>query len=252
MIGEYAFCKVPIAPVRIDHADASEMVTQLMFGELVEILLHEKQWLFVRSCMDAYEGWVDFKQVQVLREKEVSRWLDGLTIEHAFCRKVLGPEGEFTLFKGAFRPIDSNPTFNIGKANYQFIDNDSDRPTSVLDFAQSFLSSPYLWGGKSVAGIDCSGFVQTVFRLFDFKLPRDASQQIEVGQHIDFDERQAGDLAFFRSDSGKIHHVGILLSTNEIIHAHGYVRIDDFSEAGITRKIDGVLSHKFAQLNRIA
>lgn len=251
MNDQFAFCKVAHAPVRIDTKDASEMVTQLLFGEVVELLSYSNQWIHIRSYMDGYEGWVDSKQLHKLSFKEVTRWLDGIHIEHSFSRTVLGPEGEFKIFKGSFRPVNNSKNFNIGKCNYVFLDDEDAKPLSYIEFAKSFLNTPYLWGGKSALGIDCSGFVQTVLRYFDIKFPRDASQQIDFGQEYDFHEKQPGDLVFFISENNKIHHVGIVCSENEIIHAHGYVRIDTLTQEGIVRKIDGVLSHKIAQINRV-
>jgi cell wall-associated NlpC family hydrolase len=247
----YAFCKASIAPVRAETNDRSELVTQLLFGELVEILEVFNQWLKIRSFMDGYEGWTDFKQVQELREKEVSRWLDGLTTEHSKFRLIEGPEGKQVLTRGFFRPGDGSDSFHIGKSNYRFLNDEDAFPASLIEFSKSYLNAPYLWGGKTLFGIDCSGFMQQIHRVFDYQLPRDASQQVEMGQIIDFEDREAGDLAFFISDSGNIHHVGLLINPDEIIHAHGYVRIDDFSEQGIFRKIDGVHSHRLHSVKRL-
>lgn len=248
----HAFCKASIAPVRAEASDRSEMVTQLLFGELVEILEVSNQWLKIRSFMDGYEGWIDSKQVQDLREKEVSRWLDGLVVEHSEFRIVEGPEGKQILPKGIFRPVDGEETFHIGKSTYRFLDGEGDAdPASLIDFALTYLNAPYLWGGKTMFGIDCSGFMQQIHRVFAYQLPRDASQQVELGQEIDFEDREAGDLAFFISDSGNIHHVGLLINKEEVIHAHGYVRIDDFNEQGIFRKIDGVHSHRLHSVKRL-
>ena len=247
----HAFCKVSIAPVRAEASDRSELVTQLLFGEIVEILEVSNQWLHIRSFMDGYEGWIDSKQVQDLREKEVSRWLDGLVIEHSECRVVEGPEGKQVLTKGFFRPGDEAESFHIGKSNYRFLNEEGAVPGSLIDFARTYLNAPYLWGGKTMFGIDCSGFMQQIHRVFDYQLPRDASQQVELGQEIEFEDREAGDLAFFISESGNIHHVGLLINKDEIIHAHGYVRIDDFNQQGIIRKIDGVHSHKLHSIKRL-
>lgn len=247
----HAYCKASVAPVRGDASDHAEIVTQLLFGEIVEILEVHNQWLKIRSFMDGYEGWIDSKQVQDLREKEVSRWLDGLVVEHSEFRIVDGPEGRQVLTKGFFRPGDSEETFRIGKFEYTFLNEADVFPESILDFALSYLNAPYLWGGKTLFGIDCSGFMQQVHRVFGYQLPRNASQQQEIGQEIDFEDREPGDLAFFISDAGNIHHVGILLNKDEIIHAHGYVRIDDFSSKGITRKIDEVHSHKLHSIKRL-
>ncbi|TSJ39087.1 NlpC/P60 family protein [Fluviicola chungangensis] len=247
----HAFCKASIAPVRGDASDRAEIVTQLLFGELVEILEVKEQWLHIRSFMDGYEGWIDSKQVQDLRDKEVSRWLDGLVVEHSEFRFVEGPEGKQVLPKGFYRPGDGEGIFQIGKFEYRFLNEPDADPDSLIDFALTYLNAPYLWGGKTMFGIDCSGFMQQIHRVFNYQLPRNSSQQQEVGQEIDFEDREAGDLAFFISDAGNIHHVGLLINKDEIIHAHGYVRIDDFSSKGITRKIDEVHSHKLHSIKRL-
>ena len=247
----HAFCKASIAPVRAEASDRSEIVTQLLFGELVEITEVADNWLKVHSFMDGYEGWIDSKQIQDLREKEFSRWLDGLVVEHSEFRIVEGPEGKQVLPKGFFRPSDSEEEFQVGKSTYRFLNEEEPRPASIIDFALNYLNAPYLWGGKTMFGIDCSGFMQQIHRVFNYQLPRDASQQVEIGLEIDFEDREAGDLAFFISESGNIHHVGLLVNKNEIIHAHGYVRIDDFSSVGITRKIDEVHSHRLHCIKRL-
>lgn len=247
----HAFCKASIAPVRAEASDRSELVTQLLFGELVEIDEIKDNWLKIRSFMDGYEGWIDSKQIHDLREKEVSRWLDGLVVEHSEYRIIEGPEGKQTLTKGFFRPGDSEETFSIGKSTYRFLNEEDEFPRSLIDFAKGYLNAPYLWGGKTMFGIDCSGFMQQIHRVFNYQLPRDASQQVELGQEIEFQDREAGDLAFFISDSGNIHHVGLLVNKDEIIHAHGYVRMDDFSAKGITRKIDEVHSHQLHSIKRL-
>ncbi|WP_430404175.1 NlpC/P60 family protein [Fluviicola sp.] len=247
----HAFCKASIAPVRAEASDRSEMVTQLLFGELVEITEVADNWLKIHSFMDGYEGWIDSKQIQDLREKEVARWLDGLVVEHSEFRIVQGPEGKQVLPKGFFRPSDSEEEFQIGKSTYRFLNEEDAKPSSLIDFALSYLNAPYLWGGKTMFGIDCSGFMQQIHRVFNYQLPRDASQQVEIGLEMDFEDREAGDLAFFISESGNIHHVGLLISKDEIIHAHGYVRIDHFGSNGITRKMDGVHSHKLHSIKRL-
>ena len=247
----HAFCKASIAPVRGEASDRAEIVTQLLFGEVVEILEVKEQWLHIRSFMDGYEGWIDSKQIQDLREKEVSRWLDGLVVEHSEFRIVEGPEGKQILPKGFYRPGDSEETFQIGKSEYRFLNEAAIFPASIIEFALSYLNAPYLWGGKTMFGIDCSGFMQQIHRVFSYQLPRNASQQQEIGQEIDFEEREPGDLAFFISEAGNIHHVGLLITKDEIIHAHGYVRMDDFSSKGISRKIDEVHSHKLHSIKRL-
>ena len=112
-----------------------------------------------------------------------------------------------------------------------------------------FLNSPYLWGGKSFLGIDCSGFTQLVFSLCGIKIPRDAYQQIELGKKLNFSEKKPGDLIFFINERDRIHHVGIALKDDKIIHASGKVGIDTLNKDGILN--NGIISHKYHSTVRI-
>jgi cell wall-associated NlpC family hydrolase len=120
-----------------------------------------------------------------------------------------------------------------------------------MDCALEFLNVPYLWGGKSVFGIDCSGFVQLVFRLYDLNLPRDAYQQAEIGELIDSKEARQGDLAYFTNEKGKIIHVGIVLDNETIIHASGRVRIDQLTKSGIYNSDYCKETHKLHFIKRV-
>lgn len=252
----HAYCIASIAPLRAEADDASEMTSQLLFGEPVEIIEENNQWRKVRSLIDSYEGWTDFKLLSGLREKELNRWLDGLSAFKSFSGVIEGPFGKQVISRGAFVPDEETSAFQIGKENYTFKSAEpfpltKDRVQAVIELSLDYLNVPYLWGGKSVAGIDCSGLVQSVFRCVDVKLPRDARDQVEFGIDVDWEDRTAGDLVFFINANEKIHHVGILISENEIVHAHGFVRIDDLTKEGIVRRTDGVLSHMMHSIKRL-
>jgi len=248
---DFAYCKVAVSPVRADHSDRSEQVTQLLFGEVVTIIDRHQQWLKIQSYSDNYEGWIDGKQVHFLRLKEVNRWYDGLSVETALTRQILAPWGKQWITRGAFVPYDNSGEFTIGKDQFEFLDDATGAPQSPVEMAVSYENAPYLWGGKSPFGIDCSALMQLSHRFFGINLPRDASQQVDMGMEIPFGEHQEGDLAFFKNSEGRIHHVGLLINEKEIIHASGFVRTDDFTSSGIVRRTASELSHSLFAIKRL-
>ena len=217
----YAFCALSVVPVREEPKDSAQQVTQLLFGEPVEILAHGQPWLKIRSFLDAYEGYIDHKQVLALTAQNLS---GGSLIGSALA-------------------------FSIGDFNYT-----TEQETKAIDgwtYAMSFISTPYLWGGKSIFGIDCSGFVQNVYRQLDFNLPRDAYQQAEVGSMVAFDDRQLLDLAFFKNTNGKIHHVGLVGPDEQILHASGQVRLDKLTAEGIYNEAAADFTHSLFEIRRL-
>ncbi len=247
-----AYCKVSIAPVRSDQRDAGEMVTQLLFGEVVDVLEQTEKWWKIRTYFDNYTGWVDPKQLRKLTKKEVGRWLEGLSYQRELITTLITPWGKQHLFKGSFVPYVKSDSFMIG--NDEFFCPQKEEPegsSNPVDIAREYLNAPYLWGGKTPFGIDCSGLTQMVFRFTDINLPRDASQQIEYGNTIDFEDRLPGDLFFFKNDDGKIIHVGMIEDSKRIIHASGQVRIDQYDEKGIRHHSGEHYTHTLAGIRRM-
>jgi len=245
-----ACCIVSISPVRSESRDASEMVTQLMFGELIRVIEINEPWCKIVTETDAYDGYIDIKHIEFLSDKEARRWSDGLNnLAEREIAITCNSERQF-ICRGAFLP-EKETTFSIGTNNFSISGIQSNSFTSIIDLAHDYLNTPYLWGGKSPFGIDCSGFTQTVYRIFDYNLPRDASDQFEHGTEIQFDHIEAGDLAFFENKAGKITHVGILDGNGKIIHASGHVRIDELSTEGIVHAKSGELTHKLTKIKRL-
>jgi len=239
---EYAINLNPVLPVRSEASERSEMVTQLLFGETCEILAEENSFLKIKNDLDSYTGWADKKMLKQLSSEEfgkLNKQADFriLTpIADVFC---LSDKTIYRLPMGGYLPnydVESNK-FGIGESVFQvhpdFITYlPYSNKDGIVPVATTLLNSPYLWGGKSIMGIDCSGFVQVVFAVNGFKLPRDASQQVQMGSEVAFEELQKGDLLFF-SREDRITHVGIYYGDRRIIHSSGKVRIDNIDKQGI-------------------
>jgi cell wall-associated NlpC family hydrolase len=249
-VNQKYFCHHTVIPVRADHKDQSEIVTQLVFGEVAELLEKHNQWRKIKIAHDGYEGWIDQKQIIKIKEEEFDFWSKNKQRQTAYLAKWSTKQGVFTSLRGANVP--NNSKFIVGGMTFEqltaydhFVEKD------ISSIALSYLNAPYLWGGKTQFGIDCSGFTQTVYRFFGVELPRDAYQQAELGSAIGFEERKIGDIAYFHNADQKIIHVGILLEDDKFIHASGRVRIDQLSKEGIIHSENGQKTHNLTCLRRI-
>lgn len=255
----YAICPISIAPVRTGSSNSSEMVSQLLFGELAEVLEAKgRQWVKVRCAYDNFVGWVAGNQLKAITPSEFERFqhhyahslelYHPLMAEDHYIPVVMG--AQFPGFDGMrFRLDDTYYTFS-GQA--VFPESIEARPEFVLKIARRYLNAPFLWGGRSPVGIDASGLVQMAFKLAGYALPREASQQIYMGEPVGFIEQaQPGDVAFFENKAGRISHCGIILSNNEILHAYGSVRIDSLDHYGIFSKAQGRYTHSLRLVKRL-
>jgi hypothetical protein len=233
----FAICNLAIIPLRAEPSDRSEIVSQVLFGEHFEILEMQKQWSKIKLHFDDYEGWVDSKQYQIISEKNfIDLSKDAIILNTDLVEYVSNSNNELLpITLGASLSFLNHSEINTENFEFEGMKTSGVKPkTDLLTTAYMYLNAPYLWGGKTPFGIDCSGFTQMVYKLNGYKVLRDASQQSTQGEALSFiEESEPGDLAFFDNDEGKIIHVGIMMENNYIIHASGKVRIDRVDHLGI-------------------
>jgi hypothetical protein len=255
---DYGVCRLSVVSVRKDPQDISEQLTQLLFGDHYEVVEKsaDLKWVKVRIVYDQYMGWIDLKQHQPIT-REFFAYINNseYKITTEITSSLLFNKTQLYVLLGSLIPISTAELF---KMEEQFAFNGETKSLGqkrefdfVKTIANKYLNAPYLWGGKSPFGIDCSGFTQMVYKISGYKLLRDAWQQATQGKYYKFSEAKSGDLAFFQNKDGKITHTGIFLGGDKIIHASGKVRIDTLTNEGIINQDTRVLSHTFSHVRRI-
>lgn len=246
----YGCCNLSLIPVRAEASDKAEMVNQLLFGDVFEVIENKPKWVRIKNAFDDYEGWIDNIQFLEINSEQFFELKDKLMncssdlVEyvqdstHQLTAVVLG---------------SSLDGMNVFGFNYDLNINSGEiKRDKIISTALLYLNAPYLWGGKSPFGIDCSGFTQMVYKACGLKLKRDSSEQAQQGDILSFiEEAQPGDLAFFDNNDGQIVHVGIIMPNNFIIHAHGKVRIDRIDHTGIFNVETKKYSHKLRVIKHL-
>ena len=246
-------CITAVSQMRKEPLHSSELISELLLGEFAEVLETSKDFLKIKCLYDNYEGWCQRKQLTEVNKilhtnLFLSKGISTAKINEQDCR-----------ISCATPVYATGEIIQLGKYNIQYpskyaidISSMEFNEMNIKHIAHQYLGTPYLWGGKSALGIDCSGFAQQVLKLFNVILPRDAHQQAEMGNSIGFlEETICGDLAFFDNEEGRIIHVGILLGNNFIIHSSGCVRIDKIDNAGIINVDTNERTHKLRLIKRV-
>ncbi len=255
-----------IVPVRREPAEESEQLTQLLFAETCEVLREEPRWKYIRNDSDGEEGWVDFKMISPLSEKEAEEYVRGnfealVMMPMAFA--VSENNGQtIPLTAGTRLPNYSDGVFELLGVRFRIDPAMVSLPMKLTEdsfkqVTRFFINVPYLWGGKNALGMDCSGFTSVVMSLFGYRLPRNARQQVLCGKDVPFlQEARCGDLAFFdhRSRDAEltnISHVGILLGSEYIIHSSGRVKVERIDSVGIVSTETGEHTHDLRVIRRL-
>jgi hypothetical protein len=245
---------VSVSPMRKEAAHRSEMVSQLLFGELATVLETSGDFVRIHTLYDDYEGWCQQSQL-IFLEASPAMHENRLSKGWSSVVKVNGED----MMIGAGTPLNlfSGNTLILPGFHFEYhsqgwqVDKAVLGEEQITNITRQYLNTAYLWGGRTVFGIDCSGLAQQVFRHFGIRLPRDAYQQAAIGETIGFlQEARCGDLAFFDNPEGRITHVGIMLSADTIIHASGQVRIDPIDNMGIVHAQTGKRTHQLRIIKR--
>ncbi|HEA19906.1 hypothetical protein LCGC14_1868930 [marine sediment metagenome] len=254
-----ALINISVANLRSEPKHSAELATQATLGTPVKVLKKEKEWYYIQTP-DNYLSWVDHGGIELMDDQIMAHWkstpkliftktyghsYEGLDRKQPVSDLVAGnileiiesgdgfykvsyPDG-----RQAYVSMDEAEPYNT------WLENLKPNADSLIATSKTLMGVPYLWGGTSTKGMDCSGFTKTVYFLNGMVIPRDASQQVLTGKAVDsvanFENLEKGDLLFFGRKANdtlpeKVVHVGIWMGNNEFIHASEMVRISSMDE----------------------
>jgi len=254
---EFGICHLNFIAIRNEPSDRSEMVSQMLFGETFQVLISDGDWIKIHLDYDFYEGWVLKKQISELTETAYKRIsANNNTCSDEMVTFIQDKNDQLQILTlGASLPEYKEGKFSLAGHTYEFdgdVISGKMAKLNLVRTAYKFVNTPFLWGGRTVFGVDCSGFTQMVYKINGHQLFRDAHQQASQGEVLSFiEECEPGDLAFFDNEAGEIIHTGIVLANNYIIHCNGKVRIDRLDSSGIYNVDTNRHTHKLRVMKQL-
>lgn len=250
--------------MRSEPEHSAEMCSQLIFGDAYQVIEEQGKWIKIKTLDCDYEGWIEVQLFNSLHPDDVEAYLSAdkyQVTDYLMFIKEFESNVTFPVFMGSTFPFANDGMLILGNTIFVMDLPEprvfpthptlSENQITLIQFASGFLRAPYLWGGRTPLGIDCSGLVQLAYKMIDISLPRDASQQVLFGNNVDFfEEHQIGDVAFFDNEEGKIVHTGLVCGKGKILHASGFVRIDTFDQTGIFNTDIEKYTHKLRIIKR--
>lgn len=255
----FAICPFSTAAIRAFPNHHSEMVSQLLFGEMVQIEEEKgRSWKKVKCLWDNTSGWVLNTQLQPVVVSDFEYFRKNYAFALDLCQPVISDNFSFPIPLGARLPGFDGLHFQLNGSTFHY-SGQAVYPESLLPgadllnkIARRYLNAPFLYGGRSPFGIDTDGMAQMIFKIMGKPIPRYAHQQVFIGETIDFiDQAEPGDLAFFENSKGNISHTAIFLNAEEVIHVYGSVRIDKIDHFGIFNKPENRYTHRLRIIKRL-
>lgn len=253
----HALCHLSVVSLRKSPSNRSEQVSQLLFGEVVEVKETKgRQWAKVICTWDHVIGWVLMEQIMPITEKEYYLFSEN----YSYCLDLFQPvyfdDYMVPVTLGARLPAFDGLKFELNGKTYRYtglaVEKQKLGPSQLLKIAYKLMYAPHQWGGRSPLGIDAPGLVQLVYQMVGINLPRYSSEQVYEGTIVDFVEQaQPGDLAFFENSNGVISHSGIVLENGKILHCQEKVRIDHFDHFGIYNQETRRYTYKLRVIKRL-